>query len=363
MCVCGVLCWYQICSRSVGSGKFASHLEKCMGKGRNAARGARRKMIDYSENGLSEQATMGRQFSGGSSSNNNSSNGHSVGRTHTPPVTMPPPAVPGGGSGGGGAQRYSQPPGGSGSSGYYQQQQQQSPNPPPPVTVMSPPMQYRHGDNDSWMHQQQQQPQHGQLKSAQSYPHNSSYPPPVSTNLSHYPLPHAPIDYSSLPALPSPTLPTSSMSSAKRRLSPPPVDGSPTAKRAAAAAAAAARGRPLSAAAGSSSSEWWSESLPPLLPHHVSTGGYPHLLYASSPGFPIHAAAPSAPQVAALLAAICGCVVGGVDEGKMCCNRREGCGSHREDERTDVRRRVERGEMEVRVKRIKAKPSSAAKGK
>ena len=342
VCLRGV---WQICSRSVGSGKFASHLEKCMGKGRNAARSARRKMIDYSENGLSEQAAVGRQFSGGS---NNNTNGHSIGRTATPPVSMPPPVAPGG-SGGGGGQRYSQPPGGSGSSGYYQQQQ--PPNPPPPVNVMSPPMQYRHGETDSWIQQQQQQ-QHGQLKGAQPYPHNPSYPPPaVSTTSSHYPpLPHPPIDYSSLPALPSPILPSSSSSSAKRRLSPPPMDVSPTAKR------AASRGRPSSAAS-ASSSEWWSEPLPPLLPHHVSTGGYPHLLYVSSPGFPLHAAAPSAAQVAALLSTICGCVVGGVDEGKMCCNRREGCGSHRDEERADVRRRLERGDMEVRVKRIKPKPS------
>ena len=334
----------QICSRSVGSGKFASHLEKCMGKGRNAARGARRKMIDYSENGLSEQAAISRQFSGGSGNN-----GHSIGRTATPPVSMAPPAVAGGSGGGG--QRYSQPPGGSGSSGFYQQQQ--PPNPPPPVNVMSPPMQYRHGDSDSWMQQQQQQQQHGQIK--QPYPHNTSYPPPpVSTSSPHYPLSHPPIDYSSLPALPSPILPTSS---AKRRLSPPPVDASPTSKR-----AAASRGRSSSTAG--SSSDWWSETLPPLLPHHVSTGGYPHLLFVSSPAFPLQATAPSPVQVAALLSAICGCVVGGVDEGKMCCNRREGCGSHREEERVEVRRRVERGEMEIRVKRVKPKAArDSGKGK
>ena len=321
-----------------------------MGKGRNAARSARRKMIDYSENGLSEQAAIGRQFSGGSSNN-----GHGIGRTITPPISMPPPVVPGG-SGGGGGQRYAQPPGGSGSSGYYQQQQPL--NPPPPVDVMSPPMQYRHGDSDNWM---QQQHRHVQLKSAQQYANNSSYPPPpVSTGMSHYPLSHVPpIDYSSLPALPSPTLPTSSSlsSSAKRRLSPPPVDSSPTAKR------PASRGRP-SSAGGSSSSEWWTEPLPLHIPHHVSTGGYPHLLYVSSPGFPHHAAAPSPAQVAALLSAICGCVVGGVDEGKMCCNRREGCGSHKDEERADVRRRVERGEMEVRVKRHKPKSGKdSGKGK
>ena len=319
-----------------------------MGKGRNASRSARRKPVDYTPNGLSEQSGMGRQYSGGSNSN-----GHSIARSGTPPVNMPPQAAVGGSGGGG--QRYSQPPGGSGGGNYYQQ----TPNPPPPVNVMSPPMQYRHGDSDGWMQQQQQ---HGQMKGAQPYPHNSAYPPqPVSTNMAHYPqMSHGPpIDYSSLPALPSPTLPTSS--SAKRRLSPPPLDASPTAKRL--AAAGANRGRPSTASSAqpaassptSASSDWWTDPLPSLVPHHVSTGGYPHLIYVNSPGFPLHATAPNSSQVAALLLAICGCVVGGVDEGKMCCNRREGCGSHSEDERLDVRRKVERGEMEVRVRRIKPK--------
>ena len=300
----------ELCHRAIGSGKFAAHLDKCMGKGRHGSRAARRKPVDYTET-PDEAPGLTRGYSGGGA------NGHRP-RASTPPMAPPryPPPYPSSPS------KPLPPP-------FY---------PSPPVSVIPPSY---GGDSPSWG---------GNMGGDSPYtPTQGSYPqqPYLPSGRGEY--------MQGMPSMPSqpyaPPAPLTPTQGVKRRLSPPAQASPPPPKR-----PPSRSGRLMSP---SSASDWWVDALPLQLPHHINTGGYPFLLYPQSVGM---AAVPTGQQVQGLLEAVCGVVIGGTLEGKMCCNKRDGCQQHGGEEKAEVRRKVGTGEMEVRIRRVQ-KGAKAKGGK